>query len=137
VSDVKEDTSIDLKEVATAFRRLMYNAYVATLVGHPARSTERFGDRMKQPQVGDWVTETSTVYRSRGTEDIDAIGKLEEIAWEPVDFGDPEFVWDEAIEGGPHPKEKVFYIRTLDGRRFRWVNADFVAAPVDLNLNRT
>lgn len=127
---------IGLDEIAGAFRALIYNAYIATLVGSPAKVTERFGDRMKSPQVGDWVAEVSTMYRSRGTTDIDALGKLEEIAWEKVAFeSDPEFVWDEAVEGRPHPTERVYYIRTLDGRRFRWTNASIVAAPADINLN--
>lgn len=124
---------IPLDEIATAFRRLCYNAYVATLVGSPAKVTADFGDRMKDPKVGDFVIETSTVYRSRGTGDIDAVGVLEEVAWEKVAFdGDPDFVWDEAVEGRPHPLERVTYIRTLDGRRFRWVNASFIAAPAEL-----
>lgn len=124
---------VPLEEIATAFRHLCYNAYTATLVGNPAKVTADFGDRMKDPKIGDFVIETSTVYRSRGTGDIDAIGVLEEVAWEKVAFdSDPEFVWDEAVEGRPHPLERVTYIRTLDGRRFRWVNASFVAAPIEL-----
>lgn len=128
-----KERPVPLADIATAFRRLCYNAYTATLVGSPAKVTADFGDRMKDPKVGDFVIETSTVYRSRGTGDIDAIGVLEEVAWEKVVWpGDPEFVWDEVAEGKPHPLERVTYIRTLDGRRFRWINASFIAAPIEL-----
>jgi hypothetical protein len=123
------DEAIELEKVATALRHTIYGAYVATLVGSPAKVTEDFQRRMRAPVVGDWVAETSTTYRSRGTGDLDAVGVLEEIAWEDFVWGNPDFVWDEAVEGKPHPKEKVFYIRTLDGRRFRWTNANFIAAP--------
>lgn len=126
----EEAAQIDLETLATTLRRAIYNAYLATLVGTPAETTRRYYERAKEPKVGDLVTESTTVYgmRHENATDLDGVGILEEVAREKVDFGDPEFVWDEQAEGRPHPTEKVFYIRTLDGRRFRWVNASFVAA---------
>ena len=123
---------IPLEEIATAFRRLAYNAYYATLVGNPAKITEDFGNRMKDPMPGDFVIEISTIYRSKGTGDIDAIGILEEQVREKIQWDDSDFVWDEEAEGQPHPTELITYIRTLDGRRFRWSNASFIALPTYL-----
>lgn len=118
----------ELEKLATSIRRFADAAYGATLVGRAPDCTIDFNRRMRAPQIGDLVIETSTVYRSRGTTDIDAVGYLEEVAREKVIFDDdPDFVWDETVEGQPHPTEPVTYIRTLDGRRFRWTNANFVA----------
>lgn len=128
---------IALEAVATALRRNIYCAYSATLVGSPAEVTRRYSDRARTPQIGDMVIEASTVYgmRHENATDLDGVGILEEISQERVIFdGDPDFVWDEEEEGHPHPTEKVFYIRTLDGRRFRWTNANMVAAVTDLKL---
>lgn len=129
------DNSVNIEALATSVRRLINNAVNATSVGNPAQVTEQFYKRSQDLRLGDLVAEMSTVYRSRGTSDIDAVGYLEEIAFEKVVFeGDPDFVWDEAVEGRPHPTERVYYIRTLDGRRFRWTNASFVAAPTELRI---
>lgn len=121
---------LDLERLATTLRRSIYNAYMATLVGDAPEVTKRYYKRASKPQIGDLVTEATTIggMRHDNATDLDGVGILEDVTWEPVDFGDPDFVWDEAEEGRPHPTEQVFYIRTLDGRRFRWVNANFVAA---------
>jgi hypothetical protein len=125
-----------LEAIATAFRRTAYNAYICTLIGNAPGIVIKAGNRMKNPVPGDWVIETSTIggFRGKAMTDLDAIGVLDAIEWEPVDFGDPDFVWDEAVEGRPHPKERVYYILTMDGRRFRWVNANFVTAVTDFPL---
>lgn len=125
---------IDLEEIATVMRRSIYNAYSNTLIGNaPQRVTDAY-DRMTNPKIGDWVIEASTVYgfRHNPSSPLDGVGILENVAHEKVDFGDPEFVWDEKEEGRPHPTEKVHYIRTMDGRLFRWTNAMIVAAPAEL-----
>ncbi len=124
---------IDLELLATTLRRTIYAAYRATCVGQRAPVTEKYYTRTSAPQIGDLVIETTTIggMRHQNATDLDGIGLLEEVAWEKVVFSDPEFVWDEAENGRPHPTERVTYIRTLDGRRFRWVNACFVAAVAD------
>ncbi|MBO1023297.1 hypothetical protein IPU75_01050 [Ochrobactrum sp. SD129] len=127
-----EKHPVDLNAIATSFRRLTYTAYKATLVGNPADVTRKFKERAVAPQVGDFVAEVTTISRSDRAADLNAFGILEEIAKEKVDFGDEDFVWNEDEEGEPHPLEIVYYIRTLDGRRFRWVNATFIAAPLEL-----
>lgn len=119
-----DDSSINL---ATIIRGFANNAHGATLVGDPWPVTRTFQERMSNVELGDLVVEQST--RRSPEDDLNAVGWLEETAWEKVDFGDPEFVWDEDAEGEPHPTEQIFYIRTLDGRRFRWSNARFIAVP--------
>jgi hypothetical protein len=114
-----------LERLATTLRRFAYYAGRATLVGNPAQVTREFNDRMRNLQVGDLVIETTTVFgfRHSPASDLDGIGWLEEVALEHV-----QMEWDEETDG-PHPTEPVHYIRTFDGRRFRWVNASFEALP--------
>jgi PAS domain-containing protein len=122
--------TIELSEIAAAMRIAAYNAYACTLIGTPPGIVVKAGDRIKNPQRGDWVIETSSIWR--GQPHIDGIGILDAVEMEPVDFNDPDFVWDEASEGRPHPTERVYYLRTMDGRRFRWTNASIVAVYTDL-----
>lgn len=129
---------VDLCNLATLVRRTIYNAYCATMVGNPAKVTSMYYDRASKPEIGDLVIESTTVHgmRHANATDLDGVGILEEIALEPFVFeGDPDFVWDEQVEGRPHPTERVYYIRTFDGRKFRWVNARMVAAVgIDLDF---
>lgn len=122
-----------MERLATLLRSALYNAYGAVLVGDQKPPTKRYFKRTTSPEVGDLVVEISTIHgmRHAGARSLDGIGFLEEIAREKVDFGNPEFVWDEDAQGKPHPTETVFYIRTFDGRRFRWINATFIAAVTD------
>jgi hypothetical protein len=125
---------VDLQALAKTLRYSIYNAYIATLIGGAPEITTRYSDRARNPKIGDLVVESSTIYRA--CRDLDCVGFLEEIAWEKVDFGDHEFVWDEEVERHPHPTERVFYIRTLDGRRYRWNNANMVAAVSGVEASR-
>lgn len=115
----------------------VYNSYASTLVGHGPPCVFDLNNRLRDIQVGDLVVETSTALMDgRNGEKyyrpaLDALGHLIKITWEPVVWSDPEFVWDEEIEGKPHPTEKCVYIRTLDGREFRWTNASFISAATE------
>jgi hypothetical protein len=124
----------DLETFATAFRGSAYNAYLNTLISGPPVIHEAY-KRMSNPVVGDWVIETSTIYMKG--HNLNGLGVLAEIANEPVDFNDPDFVWDEVEEGRPHPKERVYYINTLDGRRFRWTNASVIAILTEIRCGLT
>lgn len=122
-------SAVDLEILATAIRGITYNAYTATLVGQAPRCVYRLGDRIRAVAVGDLVVETTSIRtgpRQGPLINLDAVGYLEEIAWEPI-----AVEWDEVADG-PTPTEKIYYIRTLDGRRFRWENANFISAPVDI-----
>ena len=125
---------VSLERLATAVRRAIDNAYGSVLIGNAPLVTQRAYRRMSNPQVGDLVIEASTVYRMRheNATDLDGVGFLEKVADEPVTWSDPEFVWDEAVEGQPEPTERCWYIRTFDGRLFRWTNARIIADNTDL-----
>jgi len=125
---------VELQALATTMRRAIYNAYRAT-IGCNTDVMRAYQARASQPRVGDLVIEATTIYgvRHEGGTDLDGIGTLEEIACEPIGLGDPDFTWDEA-EDGPRPTEEAFYLRTLDGRRFRWINAQIIAAVRDLDF---
>jgi hypothetical protein len=120
---------IAVKELAAALRRTIYNAYCATLVGSPAAITEAYSERARDPRIGDMVIESTTIHHPR--HDLNGVGILEKIVQEPVDYG-ADFIWDEETEGRPHPTERVFYLRTLDGALARWTNANMVAAVSDM-----
>jgi len=102
-----------------------YNHYLSTLVGNPAPTVRAALDKMSHPQPGDWVIETSTIWdRAR---DRDRFGRLLRTAAEPM--WTPE-QWAEGGGGAdPIPLERIFYIRTADGREYRWRNASFIAIP--------
>jgi len=58
--------------------------------------------------------------------DTTALSLLERITAEPV-WTDED--WKEQGESGPIPTKKVWHIRTLDDRGFRWENATFIRVP--------
>ena len=113
--------------VAKVMREAAYAAWKGTLIGGAPEFLKRRFKRMQEPQVGDWVFECTTIHMPE--RDLDAVGVLEEIAWEPVDFGAGAEPWNEAEEGRPHPTERIYYIRTLDGVRYRWSNAQMLTIP--------
>lgn len=109
-----------------------YAAYMNTLVGNPAPAVEKQGKRTQDPQVGDVVLETSTVWRvSRHVEDtpgeFHGLGVLLRRVREPCPRAE-----DEEDDGAT---EEVFYIRPLDGSvpECRWTNASFIRVLVSLD----
>jgi len=124
----------ELEEIARAIGISTYLAYTTTLVGNPAPITTEYRDRVKDVRVGDMVVEVTTIlmsvtgghYRAA----LDAVGHLVKITQEPVVFS-AGFVWDEKEEGRPHPTETCTYIKTLDGREYRWTNASFISVPTE------
>lgn len=127
----------DLEKLARAIVTMAYNASGALYMGKPTGRVEDLRRRFDDIQVGDLIVETSSALMDgrRGEKNyrpaLDALGYLVKVTWEPVVWGDPDFVWDEAAEGKPEPTEKCTYIRTLDGREFRWTNASFISCPVE------
>lgn len=126
---------MDLSTIARIIRGITYNSYDAVLVGSGPPCVHEFRKRMTQIEPGALVIETSTI--GMADRDLDAVGYLLEVTQEPVIFGDPYFVWNEADEGRPHPTEAIHYIQTLDGRRYRWSNARFISVPHELLWLRT
>ena len=93
-----------------------YNLYVSTLVGNPCLSTKTLGELIKNPQVGDLVMETSTIYdRAR---DEHRFGNLLRIEMRP---------WRESEGPDDVPPLHPFYvIESLAGGEYTWENASFI-----------
>lgn len=130
-----------MEELARVIGVSAYNAYSATLVGNSAPITKNFSKRLQDIQVGDWVVEITTILMSLPGARIhrpalDAVGVLLRTTQEKVDFSksDPDFVWDEAVEGRPHPTERCTYIKTIDDREFCWTNARFISVPSEWSM---
>lgn len=129
--------TFDLERLARQIVTMAYNAHSAVLVGRAPDCVHELRKRFDDIKEGDLVVETTTANMDgrRGEKHfrpaLDAVGYLIKITWEPVVWGDPDFVWDEAVEGRPEPTEKCVYIRTLDGREFRWTNASFISCPTE------
>lgn len=110
---------IELAKVAEALAHAIHAAYSMSLNGYGIG--EKYRPTL-EARVGDFVVEQTTFYRgvTRAVHYLDSVGVLERITHEPVE-GD----WDDE----PPPTERVWYIRTLDGRSYRWVNARFIGCP--------
>lgn len=128
---------LDLEKLARDIAVSLYNASGSVLVGKAPPCVFALSHRFRDIRVGDLVVESTTALMDgrRGEKyyrpALDAVGYLLRITWEPIVFSDTTFVWDEEIEGQPHPTEKCTYIQTLDGREFRWTNASFISAPTE------
>lgn len=118
-----------LREAARLLGCATHAAYMCTLRGDvPVGSSKNF-----EPAIGKMIMEISSFYWScavpfeRDYDPINSIGVWEREEQEPV------FTPEQWAEGGgedePIPTERVIYIRTLDGREFRWVNANFIRVP--------
>ena len=115
--DVSEPSLTDLLELIASSA---YIAYSHTLNGAGIPAHIRYFERMRHPEVGDLVLESTTMSRASA---IDRIGRLKAITLEPLEG------WDDIDE--PTPNEKVWTITTMDGREFKWRNADFIVIPED------
>lgn len=88
-----------------------YVAYTLALKGHSNPSCEHYANVANAPQIGDFVTETSTLGRALrdGHSLVSHVGRVRRIV---------------------HSEHVV--IETLDGRYYEWTNASFVVVPDDL-----
>src|SRR6202012_6243036 len=95
----------DLEKLARAIVTMAYNASGALYMGNPTGLVQDLRRRFDDIQVGDLIVETSTALMDgrRGEKyyrpALDALGYLVKVTWEPVVWGDPDFVWDEVVEG--------------------------------------
>lgn len=123
----KTEASIDLETLARLVQGATSTAWALAL-GGTERCLKTY-EHMANPQPGDFVMEQSTALMpSRPA--LDGVGELLRVTEENRTVAE----WD--IESdGPIPKERVFYIKTFDGREYRWTNASFVKVPDYLKLN--
>lgn len=103
-------------------------AYRNSLVGNPCPAVRDYFQRVTSPRPGDMVLEIT----NRSAPPLDRVGRLISVGMEnPPPEVLSEEDYDEEEWGRPYPpyQEKVWRIRTLDGREFRWWNADFIVIP--------
>lgn len=134
-----------LRQAAKLLGHSAYAAYMTTLRGDvPAGSSKNF-----EPCVGQWVMETSAwgmfcapdakeryaKEHSHVLDPLNFIGVLGRIVAEPSMSAEQ---WNEGVEDKndwePVPTEKVYYIKTLDGRDFNWRNCRFIRIPDSHNF---
>jgi hypothetical protein len=115
------DKALELLTHATYWA---YSLSLGTLDG----ARKDYFTRMSNPEVGDLVMEITNF----GAKPIDRIGRLISADQEPPPYLD-EATYDEEEWEGPWPPylEKVWRIKTLDGREFYWTNARFIVIPED------
>jgi hypothetical protein len=119
----RDDTLLSLDEAAVPARRalvcLARQLYSVTL-GVNCPNTNRAGERIRHPQVGDFVVETS----SRIPLDVDTLLKCHGYLLEHRRrFGEGDEAWSEVVwyvQYGPSPEDVC-----------RWANADFAAVPIN------
>jgi hypothetical protein len=144
--EAKYDATLtDWRDTGRLLRLIAINTYVAysnSLVGNPAPAVRAVYERKRNPQPGDIVMETSTIWRwaehadEAPSDQYPAIGVLLRIESEPVCT---QTALDEMHADGDYfvrldekltdvPTERVFYIKPLDGSvpEYRWTNADFI-----------
>lgn len=107
-----------------------YGVYLNTLVGSPAPRVAALFERLTNPQIGDMVLEITTIgyvppYGNR-------LGRLVRQEDEPVYSPEGEGVTEEDLL----ITEKITYIQTMDGREFRWRNADFIVVAESIDTFR-
>lgn len=136
-----DDDLLSLDERAMPVRKaivvLARHLSTACMVGNPAPVVERMGARLRSPQVGDLVVESTTAMRQRNDDWYRGFGYLVEhrrewwhtdedwahaTAEDPGAWGD-ERPTDEAwyVQYGPQPEDVC-----------RWTNADFLVIPIDV-----
>lgn len=155
----RDDDLLSLEDAAVP-RRLMMGGMAkclrdAVLVGNPAPSVARMWARMKDPQPGDLVIETSTFYRSDEYDRIKAMGILitHRTEWWQTDeewatwVEEERAAYEEFLRGpysqpGDGPFDPSTCERLTDhawyvqygpqaGDICRWVNCEFIMIPTD------
>ncbi len=129
-----DKTEQELEDIARAIGVASYLAHTA-IIGAQHKNARDLYERMKDIRIGDIVVEITTILMSVAGKHhrpaLDAVGHLVKITQEKIVFSDPDFVWNEEEEGKPHPTETCTYIRTLDGREFKWTNASFISVQTE------
>jgi hypothetical protein len=134
------DDLLSLDDAAMPRRRMMIMMGLclrnATRVGNPAPIVQRMDERMRNPQPGDLVYETSTARRP-GSE-LYGLGILiaHRIEWWSSDED-----WARAMADEPEslrsddnrPTDHAWYIQFGPGEQnvYRWVNCEFMMLPTD------
>lgn len=133
----RDDDLLSLEDEAVPRRLLMHGmAGVlrdAVLVGNPAPRVARMWERMKDPQPGDLVAETSTFHRADEDTRIKALGILvaHRVEWWQTDGEWAAAMADEPAElrgNGNRATDHAWYVQygPQAGDICRWVNCEFI-----------
>jgi len=126
--DDNVDDKIIIDELLKVCAACGLQAYQNSLVGSPCPAVRAYYQRVTKPRPGDMVLEIT----NQAAPLIDRIGRLISVETEnPPPEVLSEEDYDEGEWGRPYPpyQERVWRIRTLDGREFRWWNANFIMLP--------
>lgn len=126
-----EDEHLPIREALTVMAR---HLSTATLVGNPAPVVERMGARIRTPQIGDLVIESSRVATRRG-DWYRGFGYLVERRreWWDTDAEYERMVADEEIGAGePRSVDEAWYIQYGPNPAdvCRWTDCSFLVIPI-------
>lgn len=136
-----DDPLLSLDEAARPYRdalaAMAWNLDTATMVGNPAPIVERMGARIRGPQPGDLVVESSTRYRNADEDHrTKAFGRLVLVRDE---WWETHEEWQQLVEedGGldaviDRKTDRAWYVQYGPDHICRWVNCDFVVLPVEM-----
>ena len=116
---------MELKKLAEIIDTCAGAAYHNAL--HASSRSDITWRHFKDFKPGQMVVEVTSSHRSPA---IDRLGELISVTDEEMEW--PQEAKDEWLEdprNGPVPKERFYTIKTLDGREYRWHNADFIRIP--------
>lgn len=122
--DERPHVGTDMERAVAALGAAGYQAYSNCLVGHAAPMVTRYFNRVKNPEPGDLVLETSTFYARdlRGYGHV-AVGTLVERKVESLVYE------EDGLESQPYQEEAWYVTPLTGGETIRWTNADFIAIP--------
>lgn len=126
MSDVNVERYVGtaLEQAASFIGAAGYQAYSNCIVGNQAPAIKRYFDRVRNPEPGDLVVETSTFYARdlRGYGHV-AVGTLVERKIESLVYEEDGF------EPDPYEEEAWYVTPFTGGETIRWTNAEFIAIP--------
>lgn len=138
--EVRDGGLLSLDDAALPARNLLvivaHHLAGACLVGNPAPMVAGLSERIRNPQLGDLVYETSTLFR-REHPGGNAFGYLVEHRrewWSTDQDWAQELVDDPSIGDEPRPVDTAWYVQYGPDPAdiCRWVNCEFHAIPDEL-----
>lgn len=108
-----ERIELEQRNTQRTLARLMRKLFDISMSGAPTDRQREAYERASRPMPGDLVLELTSFHRDL----FEGTGRLILSREEPC--------------GGEGATERVWYVENLDGSLARWVNATFVAAPIE------
>ncbi len=122
------------REAERLIEVLAYNLYHAAL-GNNSPWTNRIGEDLRSPRIGDLVVEWTTMYRPHA--DGQRFGRWTKRATEPVMT---EAEWEREKREHPYmhesdepvPTDTFDYVETPNNGQVRWFNHNFIKVPEEI-----